>query len=106
MPQEEISPEALRDLLASEPVVLLDVREPWETALCALQGSRCVPMDSVPDALDALDPAAVTVVICHHGVRSHHVAEYLRANGFAQVLNLEGGIHRWAVELDPTMARY
>ncbi len=103
---DDISPSALRDLLASEPVAVIDVREPWEFALCQILGSTLVPLESLPDHLDELDPEALTVMVCHHGVRSHHAAEYLRRNGFKRVLNLAGGIHRWAVELDPTMAQY
>ena len=103
---DDISPSDLRDLLANEPVVVIDVREPWEFALCQILGSELVPLESLPDHLAELDPELLTVMVCHHGVRSHYAAEYLRSNGFQRVLNLAGGIHRWAVELDPTMAQY
>lgn len=102
----DISPADLRELLATEPVVVIDVREPWEFALCQIVGSELVPLESLPDHLAELDPEALTVMVCHHGVRSHHAAEYLRRNGFSRVLNLAGGIHRWAVDLDPTMVQY
>jgi len=102
----EISPRELSDRLAQEPILVLDVREPWEFALCAIVGSRLVPLQSLPDELGELDPDQTIVTVCHHGMRSHHAAEYLRRNGFRDVLNLSGGIHRWAEELDPSMAQY
>lgn len=103
---EDIAPAALRELLATEPVVMLDVREPWEFALCHLEGSQPVPLESLPERLDALAADALTVVLCHHGVRSQYAAAYLCRNGFSRVYNLAGGIDRWADELDPTMIRY
>ncbi|MHB8345602.1 MAG: rhodanese-like domain-containing protein [Acidiferrobacterales bacterium] len=85
---------------------LLDVREPWEVRLCALAGSLHIPMDQIPARLGELDPSRQTVVICHHGVRSHHVARFLEHQGFADVWNLSGGIDAWAREIDREMATY
>ncbi|MEW5755414.1 MAG: rhodanese-like domain-containing protein [Pseudomonadota bacterium] len=92
--------------LAEEHPVLLDVREPWEFKICALADSQNVPMSSITRNLDKLDPARKTVVICHHGMRSMQVALYLEQNGFSDVINLTGGIDRWASEIDRTMPRY
>lgn len=89
-----------------EPPLLLDVREPWEYRHCHIEGSRLVPMQSVPAHLAELDPGRETVVICHHGVRSYHVARFLEHQGFANVINLTGGVDAWAKEADPTMPTY
>ncbi|MBL8396779.1 MAG: sulfurtransferase [Candidatus Accumulibacter sp.] len=86
--------------------VLLDVREPWEYALCHLPGSRLLPMSIVPAKLDQLDPQAETVVICHHGIRSLQVANFLERQGFALTYNLSGGIDAWARDVDPLMHTY
>ncbi|MGH8655357.1 MAG: rhodanese-like domain-containing protein, partial [Gammaproteobacteria bacterium] len=59
------------------PSLLLDVREDWEYQICHLEGSRNCPVSQVPTLLEELDPDTPTVVICHHGVRSQHVAEFL-----------------------------
>ncbi|MBN8765745.1 MAG: sulfurtransferase [Thiobacillus sp.] len=86
--------------------VLLDVREPWEWNVCRLPGAILIPMRELPSRLVELHKEAETVVICHHGVRSYHAARYLEAAGFADVINLAGGVAAWANEVDPAMPRY
>lgn len=85
---------------------LLDVREPWEHALCALPGAALMPMQGLPGRLHELDPVRPTVVVCHHGVRSFQVALWLERNGFKDVANLTGGIDAWAREIEPGMTQY
>ncbi len=93
-------------LASADPPLLLDVREPWEFERCRIAGSRLVPMRRVPEVAPQLDPEAEVVVICHHGIRSRQVALYLERLGFANVINLEGGVEAWAREVDPAMPRY
>ncbi|MCX7902189.1 MAG: rhodanese-like domain-containing protein [Burkholderiaceae bacterium] len=85
---------------------LLDVREPWETQLCAIPNSLLVPMREVPTALARLDPERPVVCICHHGNRSAYVAMYLLQQGFRDVYNLAGGVDAWARQIDPAMPVY
>lgn len=86
--------------------LLLDVREPFEVAICQLEGSRHVPMRQIPETLPELPRDQPILVLCHHGGRSLRVTQFLRANGFAQVTNVAGGIDAWATEIDPSLARY
>lgn len=86
--------------------LLLDVREVWEFELCSIAGSRLIPMGQIPQQIEVLNPEQEIIVICHHGVRSMHVADFLERAGFAQVVNLDGGIDAWAREIDLTMALY
>lgn len=95
----------LRDRARPQPQ-LLDVREPWEVALCRIDGSTAVPMGSLAQALPALDPDRPIVCICHHGVRSAHVAGLLHRQGYDEVYNLAGGIDAWARQIDPAMPSY
>ena len=46
------------------------------------------------------------LVLCHHGSRSRDVTEYLRAQGFPAVSNVQGGMAAWAEHIDPAMQRY
>lgn len=106
MAQEMKVAELKRRLDAHEPVVVLDVRDAWETALARLDHAVHIPMEEIELRTEELDPTAETVVYCHHGVRSVAVAEYLARLGFDKVWNLEGGIDQWARKVDPRMQRY
>lgn len=86
--------------------VLLDVREPWEFSTCAIAGSTPMPMQSVPARLQELDDDAEIVCVCHHGGRSMQVAAFLERQGFTNVTNLTGGVHAWALQVDPSMPTY
>ena len=85
---------------------LLDVREPWEHRIAQLPGARLVPMHTVPQAAPSMDKGRAIVVACHHGMRSHAVAEWLKGQGFRRVWNLAGGIDRWSTEVDTSVPRY
>jgi rhodanese-related sulfurtransferase len=89
-----------------EPPLLLDVRELWEFERCHIPDVLLVPMSGIPARLAELDGGRETVVICHHGVRSFHVARFLEHNGFTNVINLSGGVDAWAKEVDRTMPLY
>ncbi len=86
--------------------LLLDVREPWEFDVCRIEGARLLPMRSLPAHLPELDRRRQIVVICHHGVRSFHAGRFLEHSGFADVINLTGGVDAWAKEVDPAMPTY
>ncbi len=102
----EIDVATARDLLATGTAALLDVREPYEHAICQVPGSRLVPMREVPGALGQLPRDRPLLVLCHHGARSQRVTQFLRANGFAHATNIRGGIDAWAAELDSSLQRY
>ena len=104
----ELSVAAARDLHRTQPgrIVLLDVREPFELAICRLPDARAIPMREIPDHVGDLPRDQHLLVLCHHGSRSLRVTEYLRDQGFAAVTNIAGGIDAWAQEIDPSLARY
>jgi adenylyltransferase/sulfurtransferase len=87
-------------------IQLVDVREPWEHAAVHLAGARLLPLSSLSAGVGGLDPTATTVLYCHHGARSRAAAAWLVDHGFRDVWNLEGGIDRWSLEVDPSLPRY
>ena len=91
---------------AGRELTILDVREPQEVAVCRLNPSLHIPMSDLPGALDRLDEGTPLVVLCHHGVRSGQVVAWLRHNGFSNAVNLQGGIDRWAKQIDPALPTY
>lgn len=103
---DEIDVEELSRALQGGDIAIVDVREPWEFELCSLPGSIHIPLQELPSRFIALDRAARTVVVCHHGMRSQAAQGFLLAQGFTRVENLLGGIAEWAARIDPAMARY
>lgn len=105
---QQMTPSQLRDYLetASTAPLLLDVREPWEFDICAIDNSILIPMGQIPAKIDTLNPDQEIVVICHHGIRSAQVCRYLEHQGFEQMINLAGGVEAWAKDVDIDMAVY
>ncbi len=46
------------------------------------------------------------ILFCHHGVRSLHVAAWLRERGVENAQSMAGGIDQWSREIDPSVPRY
>ena len=97
--------ELKRRLDAHEDFMLLDVREPDEVAVASIAGATAIRMAEIPANVAALPADRPIVVMCHHGGRSAQVTGYLNAQGFANAVNLDGGIDAWSM-LDPTVPRY
>ena len=103
---QALAPGDAASRLQHDDVQLLDVREPWEWSLCRLPGARLVPLGELDEVFASLDPRRETVVYCHRGTRSASAVRRLMAAGFTNVSHLEGGIDRWSVEVDSSVARY
>ena len=104
---EEISPLQLRQRRnQGELWRLLDVRENWEIEIASLEGSITIPMAEVPARLGELDPTEPVAVLCHAGIRSGKVANFLAQQGFDRVANITGGIEAWSLTVDPSIPRY
>jgi len=102
---DALTPADLKPLLARG-VQVIDVREPWEWEICRLPGALLVPLGDLDTQLNALDRTRETIVYCHRGVRSIDGARRLLAAGFPRVAHLAGGIDRYSVEVDASVARY
>jgi rhodanese-related sulfurtransferase len=95
----------LADDMRDKPL-LLDVREPWETQICRIDGSELVPIQALAARLPDLAGERPIVCICHHGGRSAHVAMFLARHGYEDVYNLTGGVDAWARQVDTAMPTY
>ena len=92
------------DATREQPVVL-DVREPWEVAICHIEGSLAVPLGQLGARVSELPTDRPIVCVCHLGGRSLQAAMALRNAGY-DASNLRGGVAAWAAEVDPAMPRY
>jgi adenylyltransferase/sulfurtransferase len=103
-----ITPAELKTRLErGETLRLIDVREAEEWAVARLPQAELIPLSQFQQrAMQELAPEETIVLYCHHGMRSARAQGYLKAQGYANVLNLTGGIDAWAVQVDPAMKRY
>jgi len=86
---------------------LIDVREEDEWAIAHLPQAELVPLSKFQQlALQDLAPDETIVLYCHHGMRSAKAQGFLKAHGYANVINLTGGIDAWSLQVDPTVKRY
>lgn len=82
--------EVLRAIRAGEPLRLVDVREPDETALRRIPGARLLPLGRLDAGEDPEGPAPV-VVYCERDPRSRRAVRTLRERGI-DARYLAGGI--------------
>jgi adenylyltransferase/sulfurtransferase len=104
-----ITPLELKQRLdAGEDLFILDVREPHEWDISNLDdlGAVLIPKGKVLEHMGELDTAREIVVHCRTGARSADVIRELQKHGFRKLLNLEGGINRWAKEVDTSLPTY
>ncbi|MBW4684884.1 MAG: rhodanese-related sulfurtransferase [Komarekiella atlantica HA4396-MV6] len=108
----QISVEELAQRLsADEPgIQLVDVREPQELAIANIEGFVNLPLsefvewgDQVPTLFN---PQAETLVLCHHGIRSAQMCQWLIAQGFTNVKNIAGGIDAYSMLVDSSIPQY
>jgi len=104
---DEIRPEDLQLRRESgETWQILDVREPWETAIASLPETLKIPMSELPARMREIDRSLPIAVLCHSGIRSAAVAAYLAGSEFRQVANVSGGIDAWSLGVDASIPRY
>ena len=96
---DSITTTELRTLLAGKfDGLLIDVREPDEYAVAHIDGSRLIPLKTLPDALASLPSDRQILVHCKTGGRSAKAVQLLLDHGFTRVKNVAGGMDAWLAE--------
>jgi rhodanese-related sulfurtransferase len=91
----DLMPEEVAEGLASDKILLIDVREPNETVQERIHGALLAPLSRF-DPVDLPNPEGRTVVFtCASGIRSIKAAEIAQAAGLAFDAHLAGGIKAW-----------
>lgn len=95
----EVEPLAALEALGRG-AVLLDVREPDETAQGSPLGAIRIVRGFLELRIEAAvpDPDTPVLVLCAGGLRSLFAAEDLRRMGYADVRSVAGGFSRWKAE--------
>lgn len=88
-------------------VQLIDVREPYEAQICAIEGSVLVPREQLTDSPGAhIDTGRDVLLYCKSGSRSGHALKSLRAAGYERVWHIDGGILAWIDQVDSSLTPY
>ncbi|MDJ0736482.1 MAG: rhodanese-like domain-containing protein [Nostocaceae cyanobacterium] len=89
---------------------LVDVREPQELEMARIESFVNFPLSQFAQWAEQihthLDSQAETLVLCHHGIRSAQMCQWLLAQGFTNVKNISGGIDAYSALVDPTIPQY
>jgi rhodanese-related sulfurtransferase len=105
----EIEPRELKERLdRGDPLVLVDVREPFERLLADLpdHGQRNIPVKEIPVSGALLAQDRDIVLYCRSGPRSAWATERLMEMGFPRAFNLKGGLTAWREQVDPDTQGY
>ncbi|MBS2213799.1 molybdopterin-synthase adenylyltransferase MoeB [Carboxylicivirga mesophila] len=94
--KDEISASELKQLIEGGGALqLIDVREPEELLEGQIAGALNIPMQQIPERKHEIVRDMPVVIFCHLGMRSLHVIEYLKREGYDNLINLSGGIDAW-----------
>jgi len=89
----EITLEQFIEHYKNEDILILDVRESWETPFIKSEKVLQIPVNQIVASIDKIPRTEDVVVICQHAVRSIQVVQYLEANhNFTNLINLTGGV--------------
>ena len=84
------------NMINREDALLVDVRDPGEFGAGHILGARNMPVGRIQSAASELKRKdRPLIVYCQSGERAPKAAAALRAQGFARVVNLSGGIAAW-----------
>ncbi len=93
---ERTAQEVKERIDAGEPVVLLDVRQPFETAGGIIPGAILIPLNELPKRWQEIKDRDELVIYCAAGMRSFQAAAFLRDQGIQNAISMEGGISAWS----------
>lgn len=99
-PIQNLDPTAVKQMLAQNSAVLVDVREAGEYAREHIAGAKLMPLSQLDAA--SLPREQPLVLCCASGMRSQTAARRLLQAGFTVVAHLHGGLAAWKAAGLPT----
>jgi len=82
---------------------IIDIREPYEYAVCNI-GSKHIPMGDLCDRLAELPSTKNLVIMCRSGKRAEAMANLLTTDfEMNNIWILDGGILAWKEQVDQTL---
>lgn len=107
-----VAPQDWNKLIADPDVTVLDTRNLYETAIGTFAGAvdpQIAQFTEFADFVRArLDPAKnkKIAMFCTGGIRCEKASAFMRAEGFAEVYHLKGGILKYLEEVPPSESRW
>lgn len=107
-----VEPQDWNALIAAPDVTLLDTRNHYETAIGAFAGAqdpRIATFTAFADYVrQHLDPARhrKIAMYCTGGIRCEKASAFMRAEGFAKVYHLKGGILKYLEQIPAAESRW
>ena len=98
----DLTPQEVARGMEEGKVVLVDVREPNETAVERFPGAVLVPLSSFDPATIPAPPGSEVVFACRSGRRSATASLAAQEQGFNYNAHLAGGILAWKAAGLPT----
>ncbi|OAB46101.1 rhodanese-like domain-containing protein [Paenibacillus glacialis] len=94
-PVNELDVEQVQEMIAKgEKINIIDVREDDEWESGHITEAKHIPLGTLTERHQELDPDQVTIMVCRSGGRSARACEYLTQQGY-QVINMSGGMLAW-----------
>ena len=98
---QQISQETAKEMMDTQEVIVLDVREQYEFDAGHIPGAVLLPVGSITkDTAAAVieDPDTVVLVYCRSGNRSKTASQALADIGYTNIYEF-GGINTWPYEV-------
>ena len=99
---QQITQEEAKEIMDTQEVVILDVREQYEFDAGHITGAVLLPVGTITEDTAAAvidDPDTVVLVYCRSGNRSKTASQALADLGYTNVYEF-GGINTWLYEIE------
>lgn len=101
-----ISTSQLKEGISSGKYTVIDVREPYERAICSIDSIH-IPMGEIENKYLEIATDKDIVILCKSGKRAEAVANYLeKEHNYTNLSVLTGGIIAWIEEVDTHLESY
>ena len=92
---KKISVDETRQLIATEDITILDIRDLNSYVMGHISHAIHAEGIDINNFIVEEDKEKPLLIYCYHGHSSQSAAEYFTENGFANVYSMEGGYTAW-----------
>ena len=93
----DYTPQQVSELLQTQQIQLIDVRQPHEREAGRIAGDRHIELAQLGIQAETIERDVTVVFYCRSGARSAMATEAFRGAGF-DAYNMSGGLLEWAAD--------